>query len=70
MPSDKDLKPIMLLSQDKFIELDIIATNSEITAYLDTVTTDNKILERIQQITSNDVQYKEGQVLVPDNNDI
>ena len=60
----------MLLSQDKFIELDIIATDSEITAYLDTVTTDNKILERIQQITSNNVQYKEGQVLVPDNDNI
>ena len=70
MPSDEDLKPIMLLSQDKFVELNIISANSEITAYLDAVTTDNKILERIQQITSNNVQYKEGWLLVPDNDDI
>ena len=70
MPSDEDLKLITLLSQDKFIELDIIATDCKITAYLDAVTTDNKILERIQQIMSNDVQYKEGRVLVPDNDDI
>jgi len=45
MPLDKDPKPITLLPQDKFVELDIIAADSEITTYLDAIATDNEILE-------------------------
>ncbi len=70
MPLDEDPKPITLLPQDKFVELNIITANSEITTYLNAIATDNKILERIQKVIPDDLQYKEGQILVPENEDI
>ena len=70
MPPNKDPKPMTLLPLDKFVELDIIAADNEITTYLDAIATDNEILEWIQNIIPNDLQYKEGRILVPEDNDI
>ena len=70
MPLNEDPKPMILLPLDKFVELDIIAADDEITIYLDAITTNNKILEWIQNIIPKDLQYKEGRILVPEDNNI
>lgn len=70
MPLNKDPKPITLLLADKFVELNIISANDEITIYLDTIATNNEILEWIEEAVSNDLQYKDRQILVPEDNNM
>jgi len=77
MPPNKDPPSTTLLPQEKFVELDLIAADDEITIYLDAIATDSEILEKIQEIEQNklgnernDIQYREGRVVVPENDDI
>ena len=70
MPLNEEPKPMILLPPDKFVELNIIAADDEITIYLDAIATDNEILERIQNIVPKDLLYKEGRIVVPEDNDI
>jgi len=77
MPPNEEPTPTVLLPQEKFVELDSIAADSEIAAYLDAIATDNEILERIREIEQEnsenekgDLQYKEGWIIVPEDNDV
>jgi len=77
MPPNEDPTPTMLLPQEKFVELDSIMVDDKITIYLDAIATDNEILEKIREIEQkisgsemNKLHYKEGQVVVPENDDI
>jgi len=77
MPPNENPTPTTLLPREKFVELDLIAADDEITIYLDAIATDSEILEKIREIEQNkleneknNIQYREGRVVVPENDNI
>ena len=72
MPPNEESKPIVVLPSEKFIELDMIAADSDITTYLDAIATNSEILDKILQtaIPNNELRYKEGRVIVPNDEGI
>ena len=71
MPANEELQPTVLLPKDKFVELNTIAADSELAAYLDAIATDNVIIENILKITGKEnLQYRDGQILVPEDEEI
>jgi len=71
---DKDPKPTTLFAPGKFIELNHIAADSEITVFLDAITMDQEILEQItRKLEINgeeNLPHKEGRILVPEDDNI
>lgn len=59
-----------LFPKEKFIELDLIAADSQTLAFLDAITMDQEIMEQIIKNSQTPAQYKEGQIIIPPNNEI
>ena len=71
---DEDPKPTTLFPPGKFVELNHIAADSEITVFFDAIATDKEILDQITWKLKidweEDLPCKEGQILVPEDDNI
>ena len=68
--SDPNNKKGTLFPSERYVELDVIAADSRTSAFLDALTTNQEIMELINETGNGQTQYDDRCITVPDNNDI